>query len=72
MSKILLFALVAVAVYLFIRFQKRPPPAPRAPAASAEPMIACSRCGVHVPRSEAIGGAGAYFCSEEHRVLGPG
>lgn len=32
-----------------------------------EDMVACSRCGVHLPRSEALPGRGGLFCSEAHR-----
>ncbi len=29
-------------------------------------MVRCSHCGVHVPREEAVGSAGQFFCSETH------
>lgn len=36
----------------------------------AEPMVKCAQCGIHLPQSEALHGAGAItFCSEEHRQL---
>ena len=35
-----------------------------------ERMVACARCGVRVPESEGVVGAGGSFCSEEHRRLG--
>jgi hypothetical protein len=32
-------------------------------------MIACTRCGIYLPYSEAvIGATGAPFCSEDHRL----
>ena len=35
---------------------------------ATETMVRCARCGVHLPASEALTGAGsAVFCSEEHR-----
>jgi len=35
-------------------------------------MLACSRCGVHLPLAEAaFDAAGRPFCSAEHRVAGP-
>ena len=43
-------------------------------AAPAEPaqMLACSHCGVHLPRADAaFNAAGQPFCSAEHRVAGP-
>jgi uncharacterized protein len=72
MSKILLFALVAVIAYFAFRFFRRPRPPAGPDASASESMVACARCGVHVPRSEALENAGRFFCSEEHRVLGSG
>jgi uncharacterized protein len=35
-------------------------------------MLACSHCGVHLPRAEAaFDAAGQPYCSAEHRVAGP-
>lgn len=37
---------------------------------AAEPMVRCSQCGVHLPQSESVPGAGdLLFCSEDHRAL---
>jgi len=33
-----------------------------------ENMISCTRCGVHVPETEAVYRSGAAFCSEEHSI----
>jgi uncharacterized protein len=36
----------------------------------AEAMVRCAQCGIHLPHSEALHGAGAItFCSEAHRRL---
>ena len=52
-----------------------PPGAPEASRAEArgeiEQMVPCAHCGLHVPESEGVRGAGGFFCSEEHRRLGP-
>jgi uncharacterized protein len=72
MSKILFFVVLAVAAYLFLRFHKFRQPRREDSVRNVEAMVACTRCGVHVPRSEALEVAGRYFCSEEHRALGPG
>jgi uncharacterized protein len=70
MAKILLFALLAIVVYLVLKSRARPGrPAPG--ASQAENMVACARCGLNVPRSEAIESRGLLFCSDEHRALGP-
>ena len=44
---------------------------PRAEVQEIEQMVACAHCGLHVPESEGVRGAGGFFCSEEHRRLGP-
>jgi uncharacterized protein len=36
---------------------------------SVEDMVRCTRCGVHLPRSESILSQGKFYCSEEHRKL---
>jgi uncharacterized protein len=41
-------------------------------AARVEAMVACVRCGVHVPESESVLRDGRRFCSETHaREGGP-
>lgn len=51
--------------------------APRSPAPVSE-LVACARCGVHLPRGEAVAdqeqgalAAKRFFCSPEHLRLGP-
>jgi len=70
--KILLF-LVAVVLLLWLlrksSIRRAPPPAaPRDPAATPQPMLACAQCGVHLPRDEALPGRGGVFCGEAHRA----
>ena len=36
-----------------------------------EPMRRCAQCGVYLPASEAVGAAGHWYCSAEHKALGP-
>ncbi|MBI4293273.1 MAG: hypothetical protein HY661_17495 [Betaproteobacteria bacterium] len=73
-GKIILFLVLAVAAYLFIRGAMRTKRgdtrADRHAETPAENMKACARCGVNLPRSEALEADGNYFCSEEHRRLG--
>jgi uncharacterized protein len=33
-------------------------------------MVQCSRCGVHLPRSETIATQGRFYCSPEHQRAG--
>ena len=68
-SKLLLLVIAIVVAYFVLtglarkrRQRSAPPP--------VEPMVACAHCGVNVPRSEALGAAGRFFCSEGHRRLG--
>lgn len=72
MSKLLLLVIAAGVVYFLVsgyaRKRDRSVPA----ASAGEAMVPCAHCGVNVPRSEALEGAGRFFCSEEHRRIGPG
>lgn len=70
MGKIILLLVLAFVVYAMIKGsarRKRQSPAAEKPA---ETMVACARCKVHLPETEAIEDGGAFFCSEEHRRLG--
>ena len=41
-------------------------------AGAAQAMIACSHCGLHLPRAEAVADAqGRLFCDDAHRLAGP-
>ena len=67
MARILLLLVIAFILYLlfrrFFRSQtKDAPPPPAAPQAKAEDMVACTRCGVNLPRSEAREEAGRLVC----------
>ena len=41
---------------------------PLPPLPKQEDVVACSQCGLHVPRSDALPGRGGQFCSEAHRA----
>jgi uncharacterized protein len=70
MSKIVILAIaIAAALWLLRGFRKRskdeaPPFVP--PDANAEAMVRCARCGVHLPRGEAVMSQQRFFCSAEH------
>src|SRR5437773_11361037 len=70
-SKLLLLVIAIVVVYFVLSGLARKRRQPSAPP-PIEPMVPCAHCGVNVPRSEALGAAGRFFCSEEHRRLGAG
>jgi uncharacterized protein len=69
-SKLLFFILIAVAVYLLLRPSAGAPARRRRADPAPEPMVACARCGLHVPRSESVEDEGRHFCCPEHRRLG--
>jgi uncharacterized protein len=75
MGRILFFLLLGVALYVGFRIwrtgQRHGSGSARAGAGEvSEPMTRCAHCGLNVPRSEAIGDAGRWYCSEAHRRLG--
>ena len=87
MSKYLLIIGIALVVYWLWRQgrmaearEARPKPTPAAttsaPRTSPAPqdMVACARCGLHLPRSEALadgpGGSAPFYCSAAHRQSG--
>jgi uncharacterized protein len=72
MGKIVLFLVLAFVVYVVIKAAARRNRPPSAGDSPPEPMVACKRCGVNLPRSEALEEGGRYYCSEEHRRPGAG
>jgi uncharacterized protein len=71
MTKLLLIAL-AVAVLIWLLFGRRSRDRPSRknrsqPAGGTEDMVACARCGAHLPRSEALAARGLHYCSSAHR-----
>ena len=73
MGKLLfLVALVVAAVWLL----RRALHAPKKGEVAQKPpvdgqLVACARCGVHLPRAEARAAGERLYCSEEHARLGP-
>jgi uncharacterized protein len=66
--RFILLALAVIAVVLIVRHLFRQRTAARPPRArSGEQMVKCAWCGVHVPRSEALGSGERFFCSSDHR-----
>jgi uncharacterized protein len=67
----LLLLLVAVLVGAWWwRHQKRSktPPTPPTDHPTAERMVHCERCGLHLPQTDAIAADGVFFCSKEHQL----
>ena len=75
------FVIIAVAIVLLIwlllgRNAPSDKPAPgakrdRRADGSAEEMVSCAHCGVHLPRSEAIAARSLHYCSAAHRDAPP-
>lgn len=73
MSKLILLLVLGLLAYLVFKgFQRSAARRERREDAQRSPerMVACARCGVHLPESEAIEDDGRRYCSEEHRRLG--
>ena len=67
MARILFLLFIVFLLYLlfrrFFRSQaKDAPPPPAATRGKGEDMVACARCGVNLPRSEALEDAGRLVC----------
>lgn len=68
MTKYLLVAVVIVVVFFLMRSVRRKAgqERPQAPSPEGGDMVRCSRCGIHLPRNEAVGATELFFCSAEH------
>jgi uncharacterized protein len=72
-GKLILFLVIAVAVYWWLR-KPRPmvrgheSPGPNEP----ETMVSCAYCGLHVPLRESVAAKGRHYCGAEHRDLDDG
>ncbi len=86
MGKILLWVVVIVGMLLLTRIlshhnakvrhkartpRSGPQKTMQAPN-SAEPMVRCAHCSIHLPRSEAVLSKGQTWCCTEHARLGAG
>ncbi|WP_374411493.1 PP0621 family protein [Hydrogenophaga sp.] len=71
MKFLLVLAVLAVAFWIWRNNREseardRRDAAPARPPAP-QPMIACARCGTHVPEQEAVKGNAGHYCCAEHR-----
>jgi len=67
---IVVIILVVLAVWA-IRRALRGPRTQSKPPVHGE-LVACARCGMHLPRAEAREAGGRLYCGEEHARLGAG
>jgi uncharacterized protein len=76
MLKVLIIA-AAIGLLLWLLFGRAnrhgsPPRSGRRDArGSAEEMVSCAHCGVHLPRSEALAARSLHYCSAAHRDAPP-
>ncbi|HST00098.1 MAG TPA: PP0621 family protein [Usitatibacter sp.] len=75
MARIVLFVIIGLIVWgLFRGFGRsrvtRDEAATR--RAATEDMVACARCGVHMPMSEAKIDAGSFYCRDNPRCTAAG
>jgi uncharacterized protein len=67
---LVLILLVVLAVWLVRRALRAGRPGAKPPVQGD--LVACARCGMHLPRAEARESDGRLFCGEEHARLGAG
>jgi uncharacterized protein len=68
---LVLIILVVAAVWLIRRaWRKSVGGATRPQPPLQQDLIACARCGMHLPRTEAREAGGRLYCGEEHARLG--
>ena len=76
MKLLLVLVVVLIAVYFWRQRRRverpRHPPAPATPAqkiGQPQAMVACARCGLHLPEADAVQGHEGSYCSPAHRRL---
>ncbi len=78
MKFLLLFFIVMVVVFQWrssrsdAKRNARVAPEEKSPASSPatpQAMIACARCGLHVPAGDAVQGNAGAYCSAAHRQI---
>jgi uncharacterized protein len=68
-GKLILFLIVGLAIYWWLRRPAAKPGKTAAGERDAETMVSCAYCGLHVPQKECVADHGRYYCGEEHRRL---
>ena len=69
MKFLLLLVVVLVGAGWWRHYKRgKTPPAPPADHTTAERMVHCERCGLHLPQTDAIAADGVFFCSKEHQL----
>lgn len=76
MGRIAFFLIIAFLIWLvfrgFFRAKVKRDTEVQARTGKGEDMVACARCGVNLPRSEALPEGGAFVCRDNPRcIAGP-
>lgn len=75
MGRIAFFVIIGILIWMLVRAfsrkQSREDNAVSSRSVEGEDMVACARCGVNLPRSEARVEAGAFLCRDNPRCRGP-
>jgi uncharacterized protein len=68
----LLLAAAIWALYIMVRRLLARRGKGQSPADTAPPvtMVSCTRCGIHVPQTEALEKDGQFYCCREHMPSG--
>lgn len=69
---LLLFALLALAFWLWRRARRdasRNSRPPAVPPDKPQAMLRCAHCGLHLPAADAVSGKRGDYCSVAHRQL---
>ena len=65
--RVLIYLLgIGLVVWILIRLAKGPH-LEKKPVKKVNDMVRCARCGMFVPRHEAIGEEDHYYCCSQHR-----
>jgi uncharacterized protein len=72
MRLVVLIVFVVLAVWLIRRAFLTSNKSRQGPPPKQGDLVACARCGMHLPRNEAREAGGRLYCGEEHARLGAG
>jgi uncharacterized protein len=69
---VVLVLLIVLAAWLIRRAWRASRVQHKEPPRVQADLVACARCGMHLPRAEAREAGGRLYCGEEHARLGGG
>jgi uncharacterized protein len=72
MTRLVVWLALIALVFWALSTRRRPRPGAKPAADTRRMMVECARCGLRVPSDEAVADGERRYCSEAHRLLGPG